>query len=131
MAHERKCIVDQTTYEYCNHCGSFNPYETWRFLFCCENCRKIYDVISKFISGTYTAKEARKELEECDMSGYDHFHSTMKADLDKIIAIAGFPVKVSSDLDNVSDEDLGITEPVTKIEPRSVRKQRKTKKIDE
>ena len=32
---------------------------------------------------------------------------------------------------NVSDEDSGITEPVTKIEPRSVRKQRKTKKIDE
>ena len=65
------------------------------------------------------------------MSGYDHFHSTMKADLDKIIAIAGFPVKESSDLDNVSGEDSGITEPVTKIEPRSVRKQRKTKKIDE
>lgn len=62
MAHKiRKCIVDLTEYKYCPSCGD-NPDETWRFIYCSENCRGIDKVLQGVVSGRLTELEAQEEL---------------------------------------------------------------------
>lgn len=61
MAHERKCIIDNKIYEYCPRCGN-NPNETWRFLYCSEDCRNADTIIKKFKANKISALEARNEL---------------------------------------------------------------------
>lgn len=61
MAHIRKCIVDLTEYKYCPHCGD-NPEETWRFIYCSENCRGIDKALQGFVSGRLNELEAQEEL---------------------------------------------------------------------
>lgn len=129
MAHERRCIVDATEYKYCNQCSAYNPEETWRFLFCSENCREIYSIITKCLAGSITADEARKRLDECDMSGVDHFQPVTKKDLDKILA-ATTPVVEDTTTEALTTKEETI-ESVVKIKPRSIRKQKKIEKIDE
>lgn len=85
MAFERKCIVDLKDYRYCNHCNEFNPTETWRFLFCCENCRDIYHTVEDYNSGKLTADEAKERFEKYDLSGLDHFQKFVKRDIEGIL----------------------------------------------
>lgn len=62
MAKERTCLVCGKKYEYCPHCGQHNPHETWRFLFCSENCNKIDNVIASYRSKEISASEAKGKL---------------------------------------------------------------------
>lgn len=87
MAHERKCIVDLKEYKYCNKCGGYNANETWRFVFCSENCRGIYGVVEKFISGNISALEAQELLKNYDLSEKDHFHPHIKKRFEEIFAV--------------------------------------------
>lgn len=87
MAHERKCIVDLKEYKYCNRCGGYNSEETWRFIFCSENCKNIYAIVDKFLAGSIDAIKAQELLKECDLSGKEHFHIHIKKHIDEIFAV--------------------------------------------
>lgn len=68
MAKQRTCLVCGTKYEYCPHCGKHNPKETWRFLFCSENCNKVDNVIASFRSKEISADEAKNKLSALGVS---------------------------------------------------------------
>lgn len=137
MAFERKCIVDLKDYRYCNHCNEFNPMETWRFLFCCENCRDIYHTVDDYNANKITANEAKERLEKYDLSGLDRFHPFVKRDIDRIFdeAVDEIQEEITETIhidDNSSisvsaDDDTNST--VTVVKPRGLR--RKTPIIEE
>lgn len=70
MATIHTCIVDKKKYSYCPKCGSDNPNEKWRFLYCSEKCRTIFNTVKDFKNNKISKIEANaqiKELGEIDM----------------------------------------------------------------
>lgn len=62
MAKQRTCLLCGKQYEYCPHCGKHNPTETWRFLYCSENCNQIDNIISAYKANKISASEAKSRL---------------------------------------------------------------------
>lgn len=87
MAYERTCIVDLKKYKYCPHCGGYNSEETWRFIYCCENCMHIDKVLQRYVSGEIDELKAQEELEKLDMSNVDNFHKMTKKMINKIYSV--------------------------------------------
>lgn len=85
MATERKCIVDHTTYKYCPHCGNYNSKETWRLIYCSENCMAIHDVYDKVKAHKISTYEAKQLLDDCDMTNYENFTDEMKRVLGDVV----------------------------------------------
>ena len=89
MAKDRKCIVcpDKHIYKYCSHCAGYNSKETWRYLYCSQNCRGIYNIATDFSKGKISGLEAKKELEKYDLSDLEFFNSTIKNEIEEILSI--------------------------------------------
>lgn len=88
MAKDRKCIVcpDKHIYKYCSHCAGYNSKETWRYLYCSQNCRGIYNIATDFSKGKISELEAKKELEKYDLSDLEFFNSTIKNEINEILS---------------------------------------------
>lgn len=122
MAYERKCIVDATEYKYCNKCGHYNSDETWRFIFCGENCRKIYKVMERFVNKSITELEAQELLKECDLSNKEHFEKDIKDNLRKVYAVSAVKVQPQ----NAESEKINVPKKFV-----DERKKKRIAKIDE
>lgn len=81
MARDDKvCILCGKAYKYCEACPSkYNVTETWRNIFCSENCREVYRVYDSIKAGQITDKEAGKKLVRFDTSYIDRFREPMKS----------------------------------------------------
>ena len=88
MALDRKCIVcpDKHHYKYCSNCSGYNSKETWRFLFCSQNCKEIYSIATDFVNGKLTGLEAKHKLEKLDLSDLEFYHSVIKKNIEDILA---------------------------------------------
>lgn len=86
MSKGRICIVDKTEYQYCPNCPGYNPSEKWRFVYCSDNCKKIYEACEGFRNGTKSALIAYGELMTLDLSGKDGFTLPLQKDIDEIYA---------------------------------------------
>lgn len=64
MSKNRTCIVCGTAYEYCPHCNQYNSDETWRSVYCSEDCRTIFNVCSKYVANKLSASAAKEELKK-------------------------------------------------------------------
>lgn len=89
MAKDRKCIVcpDKHIYKYCSHCAGYKSKETWRYLYCSQNCRGIYNIATDFSKGKISELEAKKELEKYDLSDLEFFNSTIKNEIKEILSV--------------------------------------------
>lgn len=89
MAKDRKCIVcpDKHIYKYCSHCAGYNSKETWRYLYCSQNCRGIYNIATDFSKGKISGLDAKKELEKYDLSDLEFFNSTIKNEIEEILSV--------------------------------------------
>jgi hypothetical protein len=81
----RRCCVDFNEYTYCPHCKEDNPNETWRFCFCSEKCRDIYNITSSFEDGRLTANEAKAQLDKLNLSNIENFGESYKNSIAKIM----------------------------------------------
>lgn len=117
MALDRKCIVcpDKHHYKYCSNCSGYNSKETWRFLYCSQNCREIYSIATDFVNGKLTGLDAKHKLEKLDLSDLEFYHSVIKKNIEDILA---FEDVVESEEKQVvfipqmsisNDEDLNIS----------------------
>ena len=88
MALNRKCIVcpDKHHYKYCSNCSGYNSKETWRFLYCSQNCREIYSIATDFVNGKLTGLDAKHKLEKLDLSDLEFYHSVIKKNIEDILA---------------------------------------------
>lgn len=125
MAHERKCIVDLKEYKYCPHCNKYNSAETWRTIFCSENCRGIYKVVERFKSNGISALEAQELLKEYDLSGMNDYHPFIKKDLDTIYAVKAYIEET------VEPDNTIMINPDSVSKTRRSRKKATTEEIDE
>jgi endogenous inhibitor of DNA gyrase (YacG/DUF329 family) len=114
----RICCVDGVNYKYCPKCKGYNPYETWRFVFCSENCKDIYNVTSSFEDGRISASEAKSQLDKLDLSKSEKFGESYKNSIAKIYAetieipapiVEKTPDKVEESTKNVSETDTIIS----------------------
>lgn len=67
MISNRKCILCQKTYEYCN-CDKYKDYPKWFVMFHDVNCHEIWYVLSDFESGLITRQEALERMKALDPS---------------------------------------------------------------
>ena len=67
MVRNRKCILCQKTYEYCN-CDKYKDYPKWYVMFNDANCHEIWYVLSDFESSLITRDEALERMKALDPS---------------------------------------------------------------
>ena len=74
------CILCNTHYKYCEGCPSkYNVNETWRNIFCSEECRDIYSIYDSLKANKTTDAEAGKMLRKYDASYIERTKEPMKA----------------------------------------------------
>ena len=86
MATPRKCIVCKKEYNYCPTCGHDDPTETWRNSFCSENCRTIFRVCQDYVTKNIKPAEAKKKLQELDLSRLDKFAKIIGGNVIEILS---------------------------------------------
>ena len=82
----RICCVCGTQYKYCPKCNEDKNKPHWMFVYHEENCKNIYDVMTKYEWGQITADEAATELEKLDLSKLDNFGESYKNTFNKIMS---------------------------------------------
>lgn len=97
----RICYVDKTSYNYCRKCSS-DP--TWKFVYCCENCRDINYTIDAYKAKAVTADDAVKKLDNLDLSNYDNFTDYIKSEIADIRANSTPKTKTKSKKDESKDK---------------------------
>ena len=87
MARDNKtCVMCNKAYKFCESCPSkYNVTETWRNIFCSENCREIYKIYDKIKAGQITDKNALKELKKWNLSYIQNINDPMKSVLTLLI----------------------------------------------
>lgn len=83
MRGDRKCIVDAKNYNYCPHCKD-NPNETWRFLFCSENCRDIYHTLEDWVAKKITSDVAREQLNNYTLPPLESMKTALRMNIQQI-----------------------------------------------
>lgn len=85
MRGEKVCMICGKHYVYCPNCGNGDPKETWRNLYCSDNCRTAFDVLSKWKNNAIATPDAKKILEELKVDSMQ-LNEMLKADVDAIMA---------------------------------------------
>ena len=83
MRGERKCVLCGTQYIYCPHCKD-DPKETWRFLYCSDNCRDVYHIIELWIAKKLTSVQARNQLEKCTLPPMEDIKEALRKNIEQI-----------------------------------------------
>lgn len=88
MIGERRCIVapNKHHYVYCPSCGKGSIKESWRFLYCSENCKGIYQICDDFVNEKITGTEANAKLKNFDLSDLADFHAGIQQNIADIYA---------------------------------------------
>lgn len=81
MKGARTCIVCGTHYKYCPSCGQDNPDDTWRFIYCSENCRDVFKTVEQFKARKITKEQAAAALSALKMPAkiQEHIHKDIKS----------------------------------------------------
>lgn len=95
---QRICFVDGTHYRYCPSCREFDPNQTWRMLYCSQNCWDIEELWEKYFrDGLITREEAEEIAKTLDFSNIANFREQIKADFMALIGLTEkdiMPVKI-------------------------------------
>lgn len=76
----KECILCGKAYRYCEGCPTkYNVKETWRNIFCSEECREIYKIYDSLKGNKATDVEAGKILRKYDSSFIERTKEPMKA----------------------------------------------------
>ena len=70
----RKCVICGHEYFYCTSgCQDSLGKPSWMTSFCCENCKQIYEVVARYNFDKTTAQNARRILDNCNLSEKEKF----------------------------------------------------------
>lgn len=122
----KKCILCGKTYTYCSRCEEFDHLPRWMEIYCSDNCKKIFNILTDYNAKILPAKEAAKRLKDCDISNVGNFHEFNQ----KLIAEIQEADPAIADvvtLAEVSDEESKENDENTETETRKPIRVRKRK----
>lgn len=77
----RTCSCCSAQYTYCNTCDGFQNEPQWKSVWCSENCKDIFMATTDYQAKEITKADAKKILDECDLTCID----TYKTQIVKIV----------------------------------------------
>ncbi|MBQ8947814.1 MAG: hypothetical protein IJ058_15260 [Lachnospiraceae bacterium] len=84
--HIRNCVICGQAYKYCMSCPEqYNTRETWRNIFCSENCRDIYQTYNSLKAGEIDMSAARQKMKALDMSRWNKVSGFIKEVLSPVV----------------------------------------------
>ena len=123
----RICTICRKNYKFCPSCSVDAHKPTWMFIFCCENCRTIYNTINDYRYKLLSKEEAKANLQALDLSCMDKLIPDFRQLVDEIL-LEDKPVEI------VEETEISIseTDQVQQEErPVKIRKRKYAKLIDE
>lgn len=84
--HEHICCVCGKITKYCHICGVYNPKQTWRYVYCSENCREIFNTCSSYVGKKITISEAYEKLSKLDLSNIKNIEKGIRKNIEEILA---------------------------------------------
>lgn len=123
MANEvyKICNICQNKYKYCRHCDK--KLEPWHVMFDCENCKKIFDILTDYSFENIDKDKAEEALKSCDLSNKDAFREKIRNEIDQIIE-PYIPIEES---DSAISES--VLEPKAPIESTPISKRKSKSKL--
>ena len=115
--YNRKCILCGTTYKYCSTCREYADQPVWKNVYCCENCRTIFNTLVEYKSDAISKEDAANILKSCDLTKKDSFRTDLRVIVEEILA----------------EESTEQPKPEVKVETKTTEKQdeKDTKKSNE
>lgn len=106
----RVCCVCGKEYYYCsNDCFDSRNQPSWKGSFHDENCRNIYNACASYNIGQMSHEEAKKILDECDLSGKENFTPATQRIIKEIYAVEAEIIEAKADTeksDNVIETEM-------------------------
>lgn len=87
IKNNKKCILCGKVYTFCNRCEEFDHLPRWMGIYCSENCRAIFNILTDYNGGHITKEEAIQKLNDCDLSYRDHFNKFNKGIIDNLMGV--------------------------------------------
>lgn len=81
----RQCVLCDNEYTYCPSCPKDQRKATWHRLFCCENCRNIFNALNQYNFKLISKEEAQSLLRKCDLSKVDELEEHYRNEIDAIM----------------------------------------------
>ena len=95
----RECICCGKQYRYCNTCADQITEPTWKTIYCSENCKNVFMTTTNYLAGDIDEEQARKNYEQCDLSGKENFKQRIIEVIDTIVK-----TDTSTDINGASEE---------------------------
>lgn len=83
----KTCILCGKKYTFCNRCEEFDRLPRWMGIYCSDNCRAIFNILTDYNGGHITKEEAIQKLNDCDLSYRDHFNKFNKGIIDNLMGV--------------------------------------------
>ena len=81
----RICTICHKKYSYCPTCASDLNRPTWLAVFCCDNCKDLYNVINDYRYKSLTKEQAFCKLNTLDLSCVNELPDNFKQILNEIL----------------------------------------------
>ena len=116
----RECYLCGKDYQYCPTCSQDKMKPVWMSEFHSENCKKIFDICTRFNMNLMSKAEARNALNACDISNKSDFKSYVQRDLD-VIFFEEEPIVVSVETEI---KEVSVDKAVVETRQKSNKKKR-------
>ncbi len=122
---DKTCIVCRTRYKYCNACRQYNPNETWRNLYCSDNCRQLYHIYDAIRAKKLSDEEAGEKIAKYDTDNLASFNEPIKS----VLMVAKNSAKKKDKPVIEEKQEIADEKPVSEEKPKKqVNRRRKPKK---
>lgn len=81
--YERTCIVCGKVTEYCPYCAQYAHMPNWHTIYCSENCKELFDIVSNYKIGKLTDDEVNEQVLKCDLSYKDRLNVKIRETIEK------------------------------------------------
>ena len=131
MRNNKICLTCGKTYTYCSSCSQYAHLPLWMTEFHDDNCRQIFNIVSRYAMGKISAGDALEQLKNCDVSGVDNFQNNVSKYLTELWNVtipANTEVLNNINADDTDTVDTTALEDVTEDGAVVVEKTAKKKK---
>ena len=85
MSSSRKCICCNEKYFYCPSCGKDRLKPSWYATFCSEDCKDLWQSLSRFNMNKITKAEAKEIISNLNLKPKEEYVACVQRDLENIL----------------------------------------------